>query len=293
MASEMKGYHLSRAWFDWSFENTDLISPNHTALYFFIIEQCNRMGWKEKFGLPTSMAKDAIGIKSYNTYIKTLNDLVQWGFVKMVERSKNQYSANIVALLKFDNALDKAVDKALDTAILNTADCPIKISQSTCESTVQSTCESICSIDKPQTTSSNSSQEGISEDQKFVDEIIDQDPEVTGTPNLQTQTEIQQPLEPEPVGSEAVKKAAAETWMDTVWCEAVCMGNYFSMEDLSRWLALYNASLSNDVIKDFSTRSYKKMFQGWLSTQKAKGYKLPPKDQSQAFTERTKTYAVR
>jgi len=109
----MDVFTLSRNWFNFSFENPELISPNHTALYFFCIEHCNRLGWKEKFGLPTTMAKDAIGIRSYNTYINTLNDLVEWGFIKMIEKSKNQYSSNIVALSKFDKALDKALDKAI------------------------------------------------------------------------------------------------------------------------------------------------------------------------------------
>lgn len=105
-------YTLSRNWFNWSFENPEKITPNHTALYFFCIEHCNRLGWKEKFGLPTIMAKEAIGIKSYNTYKKTLDDLVNFGFIKMIESSKNQYSSNIVALSKFDKAPIKALDKA-------------------------------------------------------------------------------------------------------------------------------------------------------------------------------------
>jgi hypothetical protein len=109
----MDVFALSRNWFNFSFENPEKISPNHTALYFFAIEHCNRLGWKEKFGLPTTMAKEAIGIRSYNTYINTLNDLVEWGFIKMIEKSKNQHSSNIVALSKFDKALDKALDKAI------------------------------------------------------------------------------------------------------------------------------------------------------------------------------------
>jgi hypothetical protein len=109
----MNSYDLSRKWFDWTFENPERINPNHTALYFFIIEHCNRLGWKEKFGLPTTMAKEAIGIRSYNTYINTLNDLVQFGFVNLIEKSKNQYSSNIIALSNFNKAHDKALDKAL------------------------------------------------------------------------------------------------------------------------------------------------------------------------------------
>ena len=109
----MNGYELSRKWFDFCFENPEKIKPNHTALYFFCIEHCNRLGWKNKFGLPTTMAKEAIGIRSYNTYINTLVDLVDWGFVEMIEKSKNQYSSNIIALSNFDKALDKALDKAM------------------------------------------------------------------------------------------------------------------------------------------------------------------------------------
>lgn len=125
----MNGYELSRNWFDWSFENPEKINPNHSALYFFCIEHCNRLGWKEKFGLPTTMAKESIGIKSYNTYIKTFNDLIEWGFIVLIQKSTNQYSANIIALSINDKALNKALDKAM-------------IKQS------ESTSESIDSIDK-------------------------------------------------------------------------------------------------------------------------------------------------
>lgn len=113
MAEGKSGYDLSRKWFDFCFDNPEKIKPNHTALYFFAIEHCNRLGWKDKFGLPTTMAKEAIGIRSYNTYINTLNDLIEWGFIEMIERSKNQYSSNIIALSNFDKALNKALDKAL------------------------------------------------------------------------------------------------------------------------------------------------------------------------------------
>ena len=109
----MTSYELSRQWFDFAFENPSKINPNHGSLYFFCIEHCNRLGWKKEFGLPTTMAKEAIGIRSYNTYKNTLEDLVNWGFLIMVERSKNQFSSNIVALSKFDKALDKALDKAM------------------------------------------------------------------------------------------------------------------------------------------------------------------------------------
>ena len=111
--ADFNGYELSRKWFDFCFENPDKIRPNHTAMYFFAIEHCNRLGWKQKFGFPTTMVMEAISIKSYNTYIKTLLELVEFGFVAMVERSKNQHSSNIIELSNFNKATNKALDKAL------------------------------------------------------------------------------------------------------------------------------------------------------------------------------------
>lgn len=138
MLKELTGYDLSRAWFDFCFENPDKICPNHTALYFFAIEHCNRLGWKKKFGLPTTMAMEAIGIKSYNTYKKTISELIDFGFIQMIETSKNQYSSNIIALSNFNKAPNKALDKALTKHLTKQS-----------ESTVQSTGESISSINKP------------------------------------------------------------------------------------------------------------------------------------------------
>lgn len=135
------GYNLSRAWFAWAFQNSEKVSPNHTALYFWCTELCNRLGWKEKFTLPTDVAKEAIGIKSYKTYIKTLHDLQEFGFIKIVQRSNNQYTANIIALVNFTNADTKPLDKAI-----------LNHDTEQCSSTIESTVESNATIDKPETT---------------------------------------------------------------------------------------------------------------------------------------------
>jgi len=107
------GYELSKDWFDWCFENPEKITPTHTALYFFIIEHWNRLGQKPKFGLPMEMAKDAIGIKNYRTYSNSFNDLVEWGFIDVLQKSKNQYSANVIAIVKNTKANTKALTKAI------------------------------------------------------------------------------------------------------------------------------------------------------------------------------------
>jgi len=109
----MNGYELSRNFCDWAFENPDKVKPIHYAIYYFSIEHCNRLGWKNKFGFPSQMVMEAIGVKNWRTYSAGLNDLVDFGFIEMVETSKNQYSSNIVAIVKNTKAPTKALDKAL------------------------------------------------------------------------------------------------------------------------------------------------------------------------------------
>lgn len=112
----MNSYELSRSWFDFCFDNPEKINPNHTAIYMFAVEHCNRLGWKKKIGFPSQMTMDALGIKKHQTYIKYFNDLVDWGFFILLQKSKNQYSANIIQL----NAMPKN-GKALDKAIITHA----------------------------------------------------------------------------------------------------------------------------------------------------------------------------
>ena len=113
----MNGYELSRGFCDWAFENPHKIKPIHYAIYFFSIEHCNRLGWKRSFGLPSQMVMEAIGVKNWKTYSAGLNDLVDFGFIEMLERSKNQYSSNIIAIVNFTKAPTKAPTKALDKAL--------------------------------------------------------------------------------------------------------------------------------------------------------------------------------
>lgn len=105
--------NFSRVWWDFCFANPDIVTPTDTALYFFCIEHCARLGWKRKFGLPKQMAMDAIGVRNWRTFSQSFNNLVDWGFVRVVEKSKNQYSANIIAVVKNAKAPTKARTQAL------------------------------------------------------------------------------------------------------------------------------------------------------------------------------------
>ena len=160
----MNSYELSRSFCDWSFENPQKIKPIHYAIYFFAVEHCNRLGWKTNFGLPSQMVMEAIGVKNWRTYSSGLNDLVDFGFIKMIEISKNQYSSNIIALVKNTKAPTKALDKALSKH-------STKQSQSAVQGTV--------SIDKPY----NKEQYNKEQKTNFFNEFWSLYPNKTGKQN--------------------------------------------------------------------------------------------------------------
>lgn len=116
--NELKGYDLSRAWFDYAFDNPGKVKPAHTALFFYIVDLWNRLGKKDSFGLPTSVTMEATGVGNYKTYIRALTDIVAFGFINIESRSKNQHTSNVIALVKNTKASPKQVQsKHLSTAI--------------------------------------------------------------------------------------------------------------------------------------------------------------------------------
>jgi len=165
----MNSYELSRAYWNWAFDNPDLTTPYHASIYFFAVEHCNRLGWKEKFGFPTTMVMEANGIKSYRKYKSVFDDLVCYGFFKVIEYSKNQYSANIISISAYDQQ-DKALDKALDKAMIKHV---TKQSESISESN--------SSIDKPKTLNNkpkNIEQEKIPAYDDFKEYALENKPSV-------------------------------------------------------------------------------------------------------------------
>jgi hypothetical protein len=97
-SSKKDGYSLSRQWFEFVIENSEMVRPIHGALYFWIVELNNRLNWKEVFGLPTDYSMQAIGIKGYQHYKNALNDLIKWGFINLHAKSHNQHSCNQISI---------------------------------------------------------------------------------------------------------------------------------------------------------------------------------------------------
>ncbi len=134
----MNGYDLHRQWFDFAFANQGLVTPTHTAMYAWFVELNNRMGWVNQFNCPASQTMAAIGVKHHSTYKKTFDDLVEFGFVKVIEEAKNQWTACVIALSNFDEAHSEALDKAIARHVTEQP-----------KGTYQGTPQGTCDINKP------------------------------------------------------------------------------------------------------------------------------------------------
>lgn len=78
----------------------------------------------------------------------------------------------------------------------------------------------------------------------------------------------------EEIGSEKISQIANEVWKDQKWKENICQGLSVTMEELKKWLALFNSSITTHKDKNFDKSSYKRMSRGWIATQQAKGVKV-------------------
>ena len=112
----MNGYQLTDAWFEFRFQHPDSVNHAHTELYFYLVYHWNKLSQKEKFGLPSAVTMEATGIRNYKTYRKCLLDLVEFGFITVIQEAKNQHQSIIVAWGKNTEALTEALPKAVTKA---------------------------------------------------------------------------------------------------------------------------------------------------------------------------------
>ena len=113
-------FEIHKQWWEFSLSNPDKVRPIHTAIYFRAIEQCNVLGWQKKFGLPTYMTMQYIGISSHKSYFKAFNELIEWKFIKLIKKSVNHHNANIVSIVFLtlvDTSLSTSVSTSLSTSL--------------------------------------------------------------------------------------------------------------------------------------------------------------------------------
>ena len=111
---QVSGYELTRRFFDFAFENVEC-KVQHIALFSWIVELNNRLGWKKQFGLPSNDTMEGLSIGNKATYRKALNDLEAWGFIRVISIAKNQFQASIIEICRFNN--EPALRTALDQAV--------------------------------------------------------------------------------------------------------------------------------------------------------------------------------
>lgn len=112
----MNGYQLTDAWFEFRFQHPEKVTHAHTELYFYMVYHWNKLSQKEKFGLPSAVTMEATGIRNYKTYSKCLNDLAEFGFIRIVQKAINQHQAVVVAWGKNTKADTEALPEALTKA---------------------------------------------------------------------------------------------------------------------------------------------------------------------------------
>jgi hypothetical protein len=115
----MNGYQLTRRWFNFAFENSQA-KVQHTALYCWMVELNNRLGWKDEFTINTQFTMEGLSIGNKNTYLAALADLEKWGFIKTIRPSINQNYGKVITLRCGD--LATAVHTAMDMALIQESD---------------------------------------------------------------------------------------------------------------------------------------------------------------------------
>lgn len=108
----MNGYNLTHRFFDWAFSHREDFKPTVSALYFYLIEICNKLGWKQEFSISSKECMEGMGVSGYNTYKQAFDTLCKHGFIKVIKKGCNSYQANIITLLNFDRVTDEVTNKA-------------------------------------------------------------------------------------------------------------------------------------------------------------------------------------
>lgn len=115
--------------------NNKQVKPVHTTLMLYIMFKNARFKNKDSFYLPTENTMENTGIGSHNTYSKTLKDLIDWGWVIMIEKSTNQWTANVISVnidkIKDINTELGGISKyeEADTIAYDTADIKASVEQ--------------------------------------------------------------------------------------------------------------------------------------------------------------------
>lgn len=128
----MNGYELQKNFFKVSENCEGKINLKHAGLYFYISHKANLLQWPDSFGLPTDLTMEVLSISTYRVYKKLLQELSEFGLIKIVSKSKNQHTATRISIPKIAESAENTVLENAD-ALDNASDmlCTKNTKQST------------------------------------------------------------------------------------------------------------------------------------------------------------------
>lgn len=86
------------------------MKSQHCALYWFLVNQANRLRWPEYFSVARDIAMNGSKITRRETYYKTIDVLVELGLIEYI-KSTNQHEASHFKLIRLSRKADNHRDK--------------------------------------------------------------------------------------------------------------------------------------------------------------------------------------
>lgn len=109
--SKINLFKQMRAFYSFVFNSERDITPLHSSLYMFLLNQNNRANWVEWFKCPADTAMFGALIHSNKTYYKVLNDLVDFGLIEVQKGVANLKPPKIKILkLKYADSNDDVIE---------------------------------------------------------------------------------------------------------------------------------------------------------------------------------------
>lgn len=86
---------LSEHWFEWSRQSDKPVGAIHHAIMFLIISTSERSK-TQKIVIESEEVKDKLGLRKNYPLLKLLEEIADFGFIKILEKGKNQHTSNII-----------------------------------------------------------------------------------------------------------------------------------------------------------------------------------------------------
>lgn len=117
----MNTYLISKAFFEKIYDIPEAKPPD-IALFFYIIDLANRLGWPKHVPLKTDVTLASIKVGNRKTLKRSLENLNNWRIIEIISWAKNQYDATNIVRIKCFDIKAKALSKAVQMQSQNTAE---------------------------------------------------------------------------------------------------------------------------------------------------------------------------